>query len=280
MKKDFSPLTIPHLEWHVTHSCNFTCQGCGHYTNDGYKQNITLETLKGWYLSWNKRIFPRELSMLGGEPFLNKEIVDIIYMTKEVWDIQDNQEFELVSNGLLFSRVDGLAKALIDTDCILTITKHSTDPNYIRLFDDSIKCIEESGVKYRIHDASEYWLKTYTGYGCSIEPIGSDDYKASWDNCPTGQENFILQDNKIYKCAALAYLPLQKQKYGDKLSAKWDPYLKYDPLSPDATNLDVLEFFTRTAEPVCSMCPKHKNHFTKETPLHSPRYVRNLYETN
>ena len=40
----------PHLEWHVTHSCNFMCDGCGHYTNDGYKQNITLETLREWYL--------------------------------------------------------------------------------------------------------------------------------------------------------------------------------------------------------------------------------------
>lgn len=273
-------IKIPHLEWHVTHSCNFTCQGCGHYTNDGYKQNITLETLKEWYLSWNKRILPREISMLGGEPLLNKEIVDIIYMTKELWSISENQKFELVSNGLLFNRVDGLPKALIETNCILTITKHSEDPNYVRLFDKSIECIEESGVKYRIHDASNYWLKAYTGYGYSIEPIGSDDYKASWDNCPGGQENFILQDGKIYKCAALAYLPLQKQKYGDKLSAKWDPYLKYNPLLPDATDLDVLEFFTRSAESVCSMCPKDKCFFTKETPLHSPRYVKSIYETN
>lgn len=273
-------IEIPHLEWHVTHSCNFTCQGCGHYTNDGYKQNITLETLKEWYLSWNKRILPRELSMLGGEPLLNKKIVDIIYMTKELWNISENQEFELVSNGLLFNRVDGLSKALIETNCILTITKHSKDPNYIRLFDSAIESIKESGIKYRIHDASDYWLKTYDGYGGSIEPMESDDYKMSWDNCPTGQENFILQDSRIYKCAALAYLPLQKQKYGDKLSAKWDPYLKYDPLSPDATDLDVLEFFTRSAEPVCSMCPRNKNIFTKETPLHSPRYVRSLYEIN
>lgn len=218
--------------------------------------------------------------MLGGEPLLNKEIVDIIYITKELWNISENQEFELVSNGLLFDRVDGLPKALIETNCILTITKHSKDPNYIRLFDNAIECIKESGVTYRIHDASDYWLKTYHGYGCSIEPMESDDYKMSWDNCPGGQENFILQDSKIYKCAALAYLPLQKQKYGDKLSAKWNPYLKYKPLSPDATDLDVLEFFTRSAEPVCSMCPKNKNFFTKETPLHSPRYVRSLYETN
>jgi organic radical activating enzyme len=273
-------IKIPHLEWHVTHSCNFTCQGCGHYTNDGYREDIDIKTLEKWYSAWNTRIRPTQLCMLGGEPLLNKNLVDIIYMTKDIWNIKDDQEFELISNGLLFDRNSELPRALIDTQCILTITKHSEDPNYVRLFDKAINFIEESGVTYRIHDASNYWLKTYTGHGCSIEPIGSDDYKASWNNCPAGQENFILQDSKIYKCAALAYLPVQKQRYGNKLSAKWDPYLKYIPLSPDATDLDVLEFFTRTAEPVCSMCPKHKNLFAKETPLHSPRYMRTLYESN
>lgn len=271
MSKKYSLLSVPHLEWHVTHSCNFMCDGCGHYTNDGYKQNITLETLREWYLLWNGRIRPRELSLLGGEPFLNKEIVDIIYMTKEVWDIQDDQEYELVSNGLLFDRTPGVAKALLDTNCILTITKHSEDENYLRLFDKAIDKIEESGVSFRIHDAASNWMRIYHGHGSSIEPIGSDSYQDSWDNCPTGQENFQLLDGKIYKCAPLAYLPLQKQKYGEMLSEKWNPYLKYRPLLSTDSDLDVLEFFTRTAEPVCSLCPRNKNYFRKTNPIHSPR---------
>ena len=139
-------IPVPHLEWHITHSCNFTCQGCGHYTNDGYKQNIDLETLRDWYLLWNKKIRPLELSMLGGEPLLNKDIVNIIYMTKDVWNIQNDQEYEIVSNGLLFDRIEGLSEAMIDTDCILTITKHSQENNYLRLFDKAIKSVEESGI--------------------------------------------------------------------------------------------------------------------------------------
>ena len=265
-------IKIPHLEWHITHSCNFTCEGCGHYTNDGYKENILFETLKEWYLLWNKKIYPKELSMLGGEPLLNKDIVKIIYMTKDVWNIQKDQEFELVSNGLLFNKIKGLTNALIDTDCFLTITKHSQDKNYIRLFDNAIKHIQSSGVNYRIHDASNNWLKVYNGYGDSIEPICSDDYVESWNNCPTGQENFQLLDGKIYKCAALAYLPMQKRKFGDKLSSKWNSYLNYIPLLSTSSELDVLEFFTKTAESVCSMCPKKADKFIKQSPLYSPKY--------
>lgn len=270
-------LTIPHLEWHVTHSCNFTCQGCGHFTNDGYRQNFTIDVLKEWYLLWSKKIRPKELSMLGGEPLLNKDIVNIIYMTKEVWNIQDDQEFELVSNGILFDKVNNLSTALKETNCILTITKHSNDETYLKLYNKSIESIQNSGVNYRVYNAPEFWVKPYEGYGHTIKPIKSDDYIESWNNCIAGQENFQLYDGKIYKCGLTAYLPLQKKKYGDKLSKEWNPYLKYVPLDPSASDLEVLEFFLRTHEPVCSMCPKTNEHFNKESPLHSPQYAKKRY---
>jgi len=273
-------LEVPHLEWHVTHSCNFTCLGCGHFTNDGYKQNFDLNTIREWYLLWNKKIRPRELSMLGGEPLLNKEIVDIIYMTKEVWNVQQDQELELVSNGLLFDKIPNLAKALKDTDCILTITRHSDDPNYVRLFEKSIECIKKSGVNYRIYNAPDFWIRAYNGYAENIEPIGSNNYKDSWDNCPSGQENFTLLNGKIYKCALMAYLPLQKEKYGKKLSSKWNLYLDYTPLSSTNSDSEIFEFFNRKAEKVCSLCPSDCERMDKPSPLYSPKYVKIMEESN
>ena len=59
----------------------------------------------------------------------------------------------------LFDRTPGVAKALLDTNCILTITKHSEDENYLRLFDKAIDKIKESGVSFRIHDAVSNWMK-------------------------------------------------------------------------------------------------------------------------
>ena len=263
----FKVIDIPHLEWHVTHSCNFTCQGCGHFTNDGYREDFTVDELKSWYLPWIDKIRPRELSILGGEPLLNKDIIEIIYMTKEIWSIESDQVFELVTNALLIDKHPDLPKALSDTNCTLTITKHSDDEKYLKLFDRSIDKIKSWGVEYIIHDAVDYWLKAYVGYGPTIEPIGSDDFKESWDNCPTGQENFQLYKDKIYKCAPLAYLPLQKAKYD--LSNKWEPYLKYIPLSPDG---DIEKFFSRKAETVCAMCPKKSGRFKKPSPLYSPKH--------
>lgn len=263
--KQCNRINIPHLEWHLTHSCNFTCQGCGHFTNDGYRRDFSVDELKSWYLPWVDKIRPRELSMLGGEPLLNKDLIEIIYMTREVWDIDDEQYFELATNGLLINKHPDLEMALRDTDCTLLITKHSEDPTYLKLFEKSIQTIEGWDINFFIHDATNYWLEAYTGYGSTIEPIGHDNPEESWDNCPTGQENFQLYNGLIYKCAPLAYLPLQKEKYPN-LSDKWNPYLKYVPLTPDG---DIEEFFSREAESVCSMCPKKSELIQKPSPLHS-----------
>ena len=74
-----------------------------------------------------------------------------------------------------------------------------------------------------------------------------------------------MYNGLIYKCAPLAYLPLQKEKYPN-LSDKWNHYLKYVPLTPDG---DIEEFFSREAESVCSMCPKKSELIQKPSPLHS-----------
>ena len=41
---------VKQLELHVTHACNFTCEGCSHYSNHGHKGNITLEGVRSGYI--------------------------------------------------------------------------------------------------------------------------------------------------------------------------------------------------------------------------------------
>ena len=110
----------------------------------------------------------------------------------------------------------------------------------------------------------------YKGYGINSEPFEDNDPEQSWNNCRAGQKCFQLYESNIYKCCMTAYLQLQKDKYGDLLSKKWDPYLKYIPLSFDSTDDEIIEFFNRKAEPVCGMCPKKSSIDTKEFGKNDP----------
>jgi hypothetical protein len=81
----------------------------------------------------------------------------------------------------------------------------------------------------------------------------------------TGQQCFQLFEDGLWKCAPLAYLPLQARRF--RLSAKWDPYLKYRPLRPGCSDAEIAEFFARKAEPFCAMCPSRPERFRKRDPM-------------
>ena len=64
-------ISIPHVEFHVTHDCNFQCEHCGHFNQHKFRgTHISLEELESWFKKWHKRISPKSMSILGGEPFL------------------------------------------------------------------------------------------------------------------------------------------------------------------------------------------------------------------
>lgn len=40
-------LIVPHLEIHITHKCNLTCEGCLYFTNHRHSGTIPFEDLHG-----------------------------------------------------------------------------------------------------------------------------------------------------------------------------------------------------------------------------------------
>lgn len=274
-------IIVPHLEWHAAHACNFTCESCSHFSNHGINKIVSLDTLKHWYSLWNNRIVPKSMAILGGEPLLNKQIVDIIYMTKDMWG-KENEYFELVTNGFLLHKYPELPKALEETNCVLSISIHGNSKKYSETINNINVLLTEWTNKFKIKikpmQVSTTWIKTYNGFGNNMTPYEDNDYKKSWDNCPTGQQCFQLLDEKIYKCSMLAYLPLVKQKYN--LSDKWNRYLKYKPLSSDCSDQDILNFFNKKEEVFCSMCPSDPKLFVKKDPLLPITFYKKLTITN
>lgn len=261
-------IKVPHLEWHAAHACNFTCESCTHYSNHGINKVVSYLTLKKWLLNWNKRIVPLRMAVLGGEPLINKEILDIIYLGREMWN-EGNNYYEIVTNGFLLHKYPDLPKVLKETNCVLSISIHGNTPEYNKRIDEVKNLvnewIKEFGIKVNPIDYSINWLRTYRGFGDQIEPYEDNNYQKSWDNCPSGQECFQLFEECLYKCSSLAYLPLLEEKF--KLSHKWDMYLKYKPLSPNCSDNQIVEFFQKQAESYCSMCPSKLETFEKNDPL-------------
>jgi len=269
-----TPLIIPHLEWHIAHACNLTCESCAHFSNHGHKGHITIDQLERWYSLWHKRIAPRDIQILGGEPLLNQDLLEILRLTRQMWDHPDLELIELNTNGFFLEKFPELPRVLKETNIKLMISQHGNDAEYNTKL-DTIKAltkqwVDEYQCDIEFFNSNTLWFKTYHGFGNNMLPFEDHDAEASWDSCVAGQDCFQLLDGDIYKCAALAYLPLQQEKY--TLSSKWDHYLTYQPLTADSTDQEVKEFFDRKAESYCAMCPKSPQMFQKNSPTLPRKY--------
>lgn len=276
-------LTIPHLESHISHACNLTCEGCSDFTNHGYSEIMSVDTLEEWFSLWNKRIYPKEFALLGGEPLLNPNLIEILYMTQRMWPRKDGDpKLELVTNGLLIPKWPDLGRILKDTGFRITISLHgdkNNEPYKKRMkksFDIVNKWIKEYKIEVSMEPSVNSWRKIYKGFGVTSEPYEDGDPEESWNNCHCEQDCFQLHERNLYKCPPISYLPLLKKKYGPLLSEKWDPYLKYVPLTPDCSDEEIVEFFNRKCESVCGMCPKNVITFKKNDPLLPVSYYEKL----
>ena len=214
---------------------------------------------------------------------MHKNVIDIIYLTREMWNqpLESSikliyPRYEIVTNGILIDeeKHKDLPKALKDTDCTLSVSIHSTKNvslEYSKKLKKSLSIIKEwknqYNIKVNIYDSFNSWVKVYKNFGINSEPFEDNNPEKSWENCPTGKVCFQLYGGNIYKCSLTAYLQLQKNKYGPLLSKKWDPYLKYVPLTPNCSDEDIIQFFNKGAESVCVMCPKNVQSFKKNDPL-------------
>jgi hypothetical protein len=127
----------------------------------------------------------------------------------------------------------------------------------------------EHGMHLVIYPSAGQWTRRYKGFGSAMEPYDDRQPRSSWEHC-TAKVCPQVFEGRIWKCAPLAYLGMQHEKYG--LSEAWKPYLGYAPLEPGCTDAELHAFFDREEESHCGMCPAKPERFALPSPI--PRVIR------
>ncbi len=270
------------LDLHITHNCNLTCESCSDFTNNSLSKMLSLEEAKNWMSLWNQRITPKNFLILGGEPTLHKDLEKFLYLSRKMWP---KSNLILITNGFFLHLHENLWKTLKNTNTILSISLHDNSKEYMQKITQNLILAEKWNKDHEIivtcNKEYEKWSTIYKGYGANILPFEDNDPQSSWNSCYMDGKCFQLHEGKIWKCPPIAYLPLQKEKYKDLLSPKWDPYLKYKPLESTCSDEEIIEFFNRKCESVCGMCPANpmiKNKVTK-SPLMSVSETEKYFST-
>ena len=259
-------LAIRNLEIHVAHSCNLACESCSHYSNQGHKGVLPIEVAAQWMAPWADRLAPRVFSLLGGEPAIHPLLADFVPLVRSFWP---RAHLRLVSNGFLLARHPELPKRLAEAgNARLTVSIHHGSEAYRhRLLPVAAllrSWIDNHGIDIVFADSHANWTRRYHGAGAAMEPFEDARPRRSWKNCNARYCPQLL-DGGIWKCAPLAYLPMQDRKFG--LSPKWTPYLDYRPLPSTCSDAELRAFFGREEESYCSMCAARPKRFSPPQPF-------------
>ncbi|MEO5759389.1 MAG: radical SAM protein [Mesorhizobium sp.] len=258
------------LELHVAHGCNLSCESCSHYSNHAHSGIVSLDEADRWMKLWSQRVSVERFTLLGGEPSIHPQLPEFVRLVRRHWP---RTRIDVVSNGFFLHRHPTLPAVLVaDPNAGLTVSVHHDSEEYREKLKPVFALLEawrrEHNLVADIRPSSKNWTRRYEGFGDSMQPFEDGDARASWEICPARYCK-QLYDGRIWKCAPLAYLPMQKAKY--RLSEKWDPYLKYQPLEPDCSRAELEAFAAREDEAACGMCSGKKRLFELPIPLRTPK---------
>jgi hypothetical protein len=257
---------VDRLQIHVTHACNLTCESCSHYSNHGHNGQIDPEDAERWFAAWSGRAAVRQFNLLGGEPTVHPRLAEFVPVVREHWP---EARIKIITNGFFLDRHPTLPLALVGAgNCEVALSVHHDSPEYRKRIEPALDLLQcwrsDYGISFRLGDSQRRWTRRYTGFGDEMEPFADGDQRASWRICPA-RDCKQLHEGKIWKCAPIAYLRMQKQRF--RLSPKWDPYLAYEPLAPDCDDAALAEFLRREDESICSMCSSHRRDFALPNPM-------------
>ena len=242
---------IYNLEMNVSLACNLKCEYCSHFGRY-MKGAIPFDELSVWYKTWNQKIVPQNVRVMGGEPLLHPDILEIIQMTRNDWP---DSSVELITNALLIPKMsEAFFTVLRDHKINVTASRHFDDTEFNRLFDRGIKFLIDHGIQPNVSQSGQWWRKYYRldeeGHAA---PYRSVPEKA-WQNCFVKNRCTTLLDNKLYRCPQLACAHYAVQK--GYLTSEWQPVLGYQPLLPDCSREDLETFLRQGASLECGICPE------------------------
>ncbi|MGL5440441.1 MAG: radical SAM protein [Filifactoraceae bacterium] len=268
---------VKYAETMVSWGCNLSCVGCSNFCDYPHSGFEDYDNFESDLIVWSEKVTFEAFGLMGGEPFLNKELDKWIFGTRR---ILTDSHLVLVTNGTLLENRPEVIDWLHDVSpCTLLITLHSKEKDILesisrvlsqskyRFFkNDKTEALTD--IEYILLDGkrkfniqvmeTDTFLKRYKGYGKKIYPFDTTDIETTHENCI---DRPLLYKGNLYKCSKMALLKKQLEFNGqlgtDEDSNPWLKYLDYNGISHNLSNdklRDEIESLYSSFK-YCSSCP-------------------------
>lgn len=256
------------LEIHLLSKCNLKCIGCTSFSDYELEDEYNLDDDLNFLSIWAKRINVNSIALAGGEPTMHPDIIKAIYVIRELFPFS---MINLVTNGSYLIKNPKIIETLhkVKHSC-LTISNHEPTKLYTKKVKEFVlglydwkPCefredwLETSNQFYLELRNSEPFIEVFKGTYDNIMPHNSNP-DAAFDNCCFHDSINYFKGN-LYKCSPLQNLKRMLSDWGQENNEFWQPYLKYNPLTPNCSDDELVNFISKInqSESYCSMCPSN-----------------------
>jgi organic radical activating enzyme len=279
------------IDYHIVDGCNLACEGCSHWT-DVYdlKNVVDVNTFKEEVTHWINKIskvgyYYDYLVILGGEPLLHPRLLDILNISL---DITKNlpTKVKLITNGQLFHKHPKLWDFVLSQNpknFNLKITFHINNVEYLKKYIgpyrkellEYCKLIKDHNKIFALSSASKSWFsnRNKMQQNSLISPYKIVDPKIGYESemsCAIYLCHSI-HNNKLWKCAHLAYMPLEKVDQTFR-----DLHNSFTPIGIECSDEQLKEFLLQQEIPACAGCATYSDYDFKVLDKINKKTYRNV----
>ena len=186
------------LEVHLTDHCNLNCKGCDHFSPIAHETYLDIEKYKSDLDRINIIVGDNieHLFLLGGEPLLNKNICEIIEISRLKLK---NCPIYILTNGILLKNMsDKFWEVCRKCDIIISITQYPINVDYGYILQKA----KEKSVKAQLFKDPSGEKKLYH---FKLDLTGNQDNNYNYLHC-WRPKYLVLKEGRIYPCIIPAYI--------------------------------------------------------------------------
>jgi len=246
---------LNYLETNITDHCNLNCKGCSHFSNICKSSFINVIDLEKDLDKINKHFTLLCFRLLGGEPLIHPDIVNIFNKTRA--SLPDT-ELIIVTNGILIPQISQkVMDAIRENNIIVSISLYEPMMERLSLI---INRLEENHIKYFINDDYFKEPTIIHQFHTALSTLKNEEGYEANKKCG-GRFCRFLRNGKISKCYYPLLIEILNDEYGTKFEITDDDYIELNEIidgwiAIDAMNGDI---------PFCEYCRVNYQEFEWST---------------
>jgi hypothetical protein len=239
------------------------CEYCFFPLNE--KRVCTREELADSFKKWSAKLSPDIVTLYGGEPLLNSDIIGIVSDAHHYWQ---HSMLEIITNGtLLLGISDDVLRAFSENNVYITISRHLRTQNHLDEIDKSFLRLKQFGIQHSIYKADLLWRALYTIAPDGVPvPYAENKPQEAYANCD-GVNTTSIRGDYLYKCANVATCAEMVKK--GLLSNEWNEFIVHKPMSYENSTSEIRKYLKQGVMSACSLCA------IKIPEIHEPRQLTN-----